>query len=173
MKTKSKNVPLWALLVSVIVGLVAVVGVGYAAASARTPMAGDPGLCASSNVVFKDAPLPGWQYFALYNTTTGFINSVNAQPDCQIQPSLQRLGISASDQAAVDSKIIGTTPGISAVNVTSSAWLPHLSEYINAFYVVVSNGTIMVKPGVTFSGVTAYYNDELITNGTAIPLPSQ
>lgn len=28
-------------------------------------------------------------------------------------------------------------------------------------------------PGITFPGATAYYNDELITNGIAIPLPSQ
>jgi hypothetical protein len=165
-----KEIAAGAIMMGFLVAILAVVTTYYFPISVTTTTtAVATGPCAPENYqTFDDAPVPGWQYFASYDPSTGVINSEVSMASCEIDSNLARLHINPSDQLAVDGML-----GAMVVNVTSYPQLNQLSHDLEGFYVILPTVQVALKPGVTFQGTQMYYEGLPVSNGTAIPVPTQ
>jgi hypothetical protein len=125
----------------------------------------------------KLAPVTGWEYLLIYNTTDGSINSINVRSACEWDSSLAQRDLSSTNVTAISSLVLGLQPGYSYLDVASNSYLPMITTngYSNAFYVNLQSDQLVLKQGVTFSGnyEQAYQNGQPITNGTSLPTPYQ
>ena len=138
--------------------------------------------CAPSNInqpapadLFKDAPVPGYTYLIVYNTTNGAILDGGAQPSCQLGGKLPPGPFGPSNGGL--NQVETVEPNAAWLNVTADPNLRPMvaNGYSDAFYVSLQTHLLVLKPGVTFNSnySQAYYNGQPITNGTSIPNPPQ
>ena len=125
--------------------------------------------------LFKDAPISGYTYLIVYNTTNGAILSGGTELSCQLGGKLPPGPFAPSS----------TGVGQVATIEQNSAWLnvtadPNLrpmvaNGYSDVFYVGLETHMLVLKPGVTFNNdfSQAYYDGQPITNGTSLPTPAQ
>ncbi|MGI0079904.1 MAG: hypothetical protein ACRECH_09795 [Nitrososphaerales archaeon] len=145
---------LLALIVIIVVGASA-----FVAFSSSTQNTDDCSLGPASPAA---APVPNYQYFVDYNTTSGAIIGVVTIPSCDIGGHLPSVAPSLIGQIAV-------------LNLTSSPALSSMmpNGYLNAYYVNLRTVQLTIIPGVSFvDSYHALYNNQPITNGTKIPVPN-
>jgi hypothetical protein len=106
-----------------------------------------------------------FDYFVVYNKTSGVILSMITLQKCQESKNVSVGGFrfDSSSLSAVPDKNQGQ------LNITSSPYLNSIlsNGWLNAFY-VTSQGELAPRQGITFSGQQAYYNGQPITNGTIL-----
>ena len=126
--------------------------------------------------LFKDAPVAGYTYLIVYNTTSGAILSGGAtEPSCQLGGKLPPGPFTASGNGLNQVETI--EPNAAWLNVTADPNLRPMvaNGYSDAFYVSLQTHLLVLKLGVTFNSnySQAYYNGQPITNGTSLPNPPQ
>jgi hypothetical protein len=135
--------------------------------------------------VWTDAPLPGYTYILIYNTTSGAVVSGSVNYSCElggVMPSGPIQTVSDENSCAIDP--VSSNPNCSEVvapeaylNATSDPLLPAVTVngFSNAVYVNLQSKQLAIVPGVIFSSnyQQAYYNGQPITNGTSLPIPIQ
>ena len=124
----------------------------------------------------KQAPVAGWEYLLVYNTTNGGVNSINVRSTCEWDNGLAQLNLSSTNTTAISNLVLGLQAGYSFLDVTSNQYLPMImtNGYSNVFYVNLQSQQLTLKPGVTFTSdySQAYYNGQPISNGTSLATPA-
>ena len=126
--------------------------------------------------LFKDAPISGYTYLIVYNTTDGAILSGGVTGlSCQLDGRLPPGPFGPSSTGL--NQVVTVEQNAAWLNVTADPNLRPMvaNGYSNAFYVSLQTHLLVLKTGVTFNSnySQAYYNGQPITNGTSLPNPPQ
>jgi hypothetical protein len=136
----------------------------------------DPSGSSNQNTTFgsipeaavKDAPYPGYEYFLLYSTTTGAINSITTMPSRMVSYDLVNCGFSSStsqNMSSVTECIFPNLPsGVGVLNATGYSNLATIASHMNAYQVNLSTLQITVKPDWTSCTNSNYGNGTVPCN---------
>jgi hypothetical protein len=126
--------------------------------------------------LFRDAPVQGYTYLVVYNTTNGAIVSGQTELSCELGG---KLPLGPFEPCTTQCQLASPIPAHDEawLNVTADQNLRPMEAngYVNAFYVNLNTKSLTLIPGVTFSGsyTQAFYNGQPITNGTKLQIPPQ
>jgi hypothetical protein len=139
--------------------------------------------CSSASIIqspppnlYRDAPIQGYTYLVVYNTTDGAVVSGQTELSCELNG---KLPLGPFEPCTESCQLVTPTPSHdeSWLNVTADLNLRAMETngYLNAFYINLSGKTLTLIPGVTFSYnyTQAFYNGQSITNGTKLEIPPQ
>jgi hypothetical protein len=126
--------------------------------------------------LYREAPIQGYTYLIVYNTTNGALMSGQTELSCELNG---KLPLGPFEPCTASCQLVSPTPARDEawLNVTKDPNLRAMETngYLNAFYVNLSAKTLALIPGVSFSGsyTQAFYNGQPITNGTRLQTPPQ
>lgn len=99
--------------------------------------------------VWSGPPYPGFQYFLTYNSSDGAIDSIVAEPSCEVSQNLSNCGLAGSNvsMSAASQCLFPPQPGYDILNATSFSDITTVAHHSSAYYVNTQTLQILLRPG--------------------------